>query len=340
MILNRADIRRVVAILTERAGDLIVATPALRNLRTSLADARVTLVCPPAVRPVLEGWDAVDEIFAFDPLAEPDERLRLVRVLRARRFDLSIALTSNWPAYELSRAVHAPVRAGVVYGRNVVPSLLARLFLTHPLRVWIREPAAGGTLVAHRAEELLTLNAALGLDHTPLSFELPLATADRKKARARLARLGVSRPIVMHLAVRWLQENWTPRDVVGVAEALRRQAGDALLLTAGPSDARCASVFRNDGRFIVVEDLDFREWAALLEQSSIVVTHDTSAVHVASALGRPVVALYEARRFVVQSQHWAPWMVPNRVLRKGMPSTTADAISDAVESLRREVAAV
>jgi len=343
--LSKADVHHVVTILTERLGDLVVSTPALRNLRTSLPDARITLVCPRSLVEVLRGCDALDEIVAFDVGAEPEDRLGFVSSMRARRFDLSIALTSNWPAYKLSRALGARIRAGVVYGANIAHSALAPVFLTHPVRVWIFEPPRDDHSIAHRAEELLKVNAALGLDATVLPFELPLSAADRDAARARLAQLGVDVPIVIHLAARWLQEGWTPQDVVGVAEAVR--AGDAfgsrdrpgrVLLTAGPSDARCASAFRGDDRFTLVGGIGFREWAAILERASVVITHDTSAVHVASALRRPVVAVYEAKRYVVQSRHWGPWMVPNRVLRKTVPSVTARAVADAAQSLLREVA--
>jgi ADP-heptose:LPS heptosyltransferase len=342
--LSKADVHQVVAILTERLGDLVVATPALRNLRTSLPDARITLLCPRPLVEVLRDCDALDEIVGFEPGAEPQDRLRFVSSMRARRFDLSIALTSNWPAYKLSRVLGARTRAGVVYGANIAHSALAPVFLTHPVRVWIFEPPRDGQPIAHRAEELLKVNAALGLEATVLPFELPLAAADREGARALLARLGIDGPIVIHLAARWLQEGWTPRDVVGLAEAVR--SGDAIgsrnlagrvLLTAGPSDAACASAFRGDDRFTLLSGLAFREWAAILERASVVITHDTSAVHVASALRRPIVAVYEARRYEVQSHHWAPWMVPNRVLRKTVPSATARAVADAAQSLLREV---
>jgi heptosyltransferase-2 len=333
-----ARIDRVAAILTERAGDLIVATPALRNLRASLPEARITLICPPGIADVLRGWDGLDDIIAFDGDAGPEERLRFVSSMRERRFALAVALTSNWPAYQLTRVLGARTRAGVVYGANLVHSVLARAFLTHPVRVWIFEPPARDRRIPHRAEELLKLNAALGLDATPRPFELPLSPADQEKGRARLAHLGIDRPIVLHLAARWLQEGWTPRDVVGLAEAVRARGCGRLVLTAGPSDAECAAPFRGNERFILVDDLDFRGWASVLGHASLVITHDTSAVHVASALCRPVVAVYERKRYLVQSQHWAPWFVRHRVLRKTDPPATTRDVVDAAESLLHEVA--
>lgn len=333
-----SDVRRVVAIETEHIGDLIVATPALRNLRRSLPDAHVTLVCPPAIVGVLRGWDAVDEIVGFDAHGEPEERRRVVSAMRGAGFDLSIALTSNWSAYRLGRRFAARTRAGVVYGANLAHSILAPVFLTRPVRVWIFEPPADGCPIAHRAEELLRLNAALGLCAAAGPFELPLSAEDRARARNRLRDLGCDKPVVLHLAAKWLQEGWNARDVLALAEALRTRVPGRLLLTAGPSDTECASPFRGDGPFTLLRGLDFREWAAVLEQASVVVTHDTSAVHVTSALRRPLVAVYGTTRYTVTSQQWAPWMTPNRVLRKTAPAITAREVADATASLLDEVA--
>jgi ADP-heptose:LPS heptosyltransferase len=331
------DFRRVVAIETERLGDLIVATPALRSLRRSLPQAHITLVCPPAIVDVLRGWDAVDEIVGLDANGDHVERRRIVAAMRASAFDLSIALTSNYSAYRLGRRFAARTRAGVVYGANLAHSILAPVFLTRPVRVWIFEPPADGRPIAHRAEELLRVNAALGLCATAGPFELPLAAEDREDARSRLRELGLDRPVVLHLAARWLQEGWTARDVLALAEALRTQGPGRLLLTAGPSDTECAAPFQGDGRFTLLGGLRFREWAAVLEQASAVVTHDTSAVHVTSALRRPVVAVYETTRYGVQSQQWAPWMTTSRVLRKAAPAVTAREVVDATASLLAEV---
>jgi ADP-heptose:LPS heptosyltransferase len=62
--------------------------------------------------------------------------------------------------------------------------------------------------------------------------------------------------------------------------------------------------------------MPFAVWAAIFERAACVVTIDTGATHVASAVKTPTVVLFEARYFRLNSQEWSPYRVPNAVLRK------------------------
>jgi ADP-heptose:LPS heptosyltransferase len=66
----------------------------------------------------------------------------------------------------------------------------------------------------------------------------------------------------------------------------------------------------------VAGNLDFHIWAAIFERADCVVTIDTGATHVASAVGTPTVVMFEDRWFSLASQEWSPYRVPNAVLRK------------------------
>ena len=54
----------------------------------------------------------------------------------------------------------------------------------------------------------------------------------------------------------------------------------------------------------------------MLEKSAAVVSVDTGATHVASAVRRPSVVMFEHRYFRLSSQEWAPYRVPHVILRK------------------------
>jgi len=72
-----------------------------------------------------------------------------------------------------------------------------------------------------------------------------------------------------------------------------------------------------------------RRWPA----ATLVVSRDTGSLHLSSALKRPVVAVYAPERFVENSQQFAPWRVPSRILRGGAFDAVAPAILRAVEDL-------
>jgi ADP-heptose:LPS heptosyltransferase len=84
----------------------------------------------------------------------------------------------------------------------------------------------------------------------------------------------------------------------------------------------------------VAGGLTFGQWAAAFERAAAIVTIDTGATHVASAVKRPTVVLFEHTYFWLNSQEWSPYRVPNAVLRK--PPTDAP---DALRASRAEIVA-
>jgi len=73
----------------------------------------------------------------------------------------------------------------------------------------------------------------------------------------------------------------------------------------------------------VFRRLPFHQWAAVFAIAGVVVTVDTGATHVASAVQRPTVVAFEHRYFRLNSQEWAPYGVPHRLVRK--PAREDDA---------------
>ena len=66
----------------------------------------------------------------------------------------------------------------------------------------------------------------------------------------------------------------------------------------------------------MLRGLPFHEWAAVFERARVVVTVDTGATHVASAVGRPTLVAFEHRYFRLNSQEWSPYGVPHVLVRK------------------------
>jgi len=89
------------------------------------------------------------------------------------------------------------------------------------------------------------------------------------------------------------------------------------------------------GRLLVVS-VDFSWWAALLARCSMVVSRDTGSVHLASALGRPVVAVYAPEGYQRNTGQFAPWQVAHRIVRGGPFEQAGPAVRQAVSALRAE----
>ncbi len=310
----------------DRVGDLILSTPAIASVRRSWPDAYVALVCSRHNAVVVERNPDVDAVHVL-PADETPARF-------GRRFrgacDVAIALAPRAPDFALAGATRAPVRVGYTYVRRYVARATARLYLSR-LGLSQADPALSDRLasrpVHHEVDQVNDLVRLAGGTHVSRDLVVPVDDSDRK-AVAAVPGDGIA----FHLAPRWFREGSTYASTVALVGALHA-LGRPVVVTYG-DDARVeAATLRQAGvADAVVGGLSFSQWAAVFEKSALVVTVDTGATHVASAVRRPAVVLFEHRYFNLSSQEWSPYRVPSACIRK--PSSDDAA---ALERSRAEI---
>ena len=122
-------------------------------------------------------------------------------------------------------------------------------------------------------------------------------------------------PIVLHLGQRWFGDGSTLAGTLAIVDDLASLA--PVVVTCARESESMAPYFEADAKVArLVYGLPFHQWAAVLERARIVVTVDTGATHVASAVGRPTVVAFEHRYFSLNSQEWSPYGVPHVLVRK------------------------
>lgn len=311
---------------TDRVGDLILSTPAIASFRRSFPDAHITLVCSDYNRAAVEGNPDLDDVIAIAP---PCPSRAAKRALH-RRYDLAVALAPRLIDFRIVAATNAPRRIGYTYARRYLARLGARLFLTDvavseadPHRCEV-DPAC---VVRHEVDQVLTLVELAG--GRTLHHELVIEIDDDDRARVADLPEGA---ITVHLGHRWATTGSTLENAVEVIRELRR-FGRPVIATYGDDGEDIAQAVRAAGvADAMAGNLPFGAWAAAFEKSALVVTVDTAATHVASAVRRPIVVLFEHRYFRLSSQEWSPYRVPCAVLRK--PEHATD---EALRASREEI---
>ena len=340
----------VLLIRTDHLGDLLLSTPIIRNVKESLPASSLTLVASPHNAGALAGWSVLDRILIYDSCWPLAEKWAFVKRLRQERWDLCLVLSPRSGAYVLGSLSRAPVRAGIVYSRRLLPRLFSPWLLTHPLIMRIDETLAAGGQVPHEVDQLLDLARRLGLKAEPYPLEFPLTDANVKWGEDFLRCHGIdpaARPVIaVHGSPKWLSQGWSARDFVDMAKAAAAVVPDAaLVFTFGPGDAAlaeaiAASVPLGEGAeeaensfFAAARNMAVGQWAGLYSLCRVIISPDTGSLHLAAALHRPVVAVYEDRTFLHNSRQWAPWKTPHAIIRKTGPEATRAAIVAAVARL-------
>jgi ADP-heptose:LPS heptosyltransferase len=294
----------------DRVGDLILSTPAIASVRRSWPRAHVTLVCNPYNASVVERNPDVDEL-----VIKPQSESAAAAGARFRgRCDLAVALAPCAPDFQLVGATRAHRRVGYTYVRRYVARLTAPLYLTK-LGISEADPALcerrPGYFVRHEVDQIVDLVRLAGGSVLTADLVVPVDEGDRE-AVADVPPDGIA----VHLGLRWFSEGSSLESTIRTIEELRR-FGLPVVATYGSDAAEAAAGVRAAGvADVVVGGLTFGQWAAVFEKSRLVVTVDTGATHVASAMRRPTVVLFENRYFHLSSQEWSPYRVPSVCLRK------------------------
>ena len=300
----------VVLVRTDRIGDLILSTPAIATVRASFPQARITMICSRYNRVVMERNPDVDELVEYPQDVNPAEFGARFRGDAA----VAVALAPRAVDLQIVGATRAPVRVGYTYVRRWVARLTARLYVNRLMiseadpHLSERDPHRH---VRHEVNQLLDLVAMAGATTRVDRLRLDLTDEDR----AACAYLP-DRPIVLHLGLRWFRDGSTLESTLQLMKQLRR-LGIPLVVTYAPEcEQYVKPIAESRLADVLLGGLPFYGWAAVFERARVVITVDTGATHVASATRRPTVVAFEHRYFRLNSQEWAPYGVPNVLVRK------------------------
>jgi heptosyltransferase-2 len=308
--------RRVVVLPVYGIGDMLMATPALRNLKERTGAHITCLHMFKATRDVLAGNSTVDENYHF-PFLDSGKAAGLRFLLRFRgKYDASINFyPSNRKDYNLAaRLIGAPVRVGHRYARKDVSQLN---FLKN--RTFTEDDSL------HNVEEDLRLLTFFGIEEPePYPLSLHLSAAEEQQADAWFRERGVegdecvgfhpgSSLFKAHAMKRWPGENF----VELIRRLSLRSPGFRFLLFGGPEEDELKEEIREKtglGDHVVpVKTAGIRQTASIMRRCRIFITNDSGLMHLAAALQIPTVAM-----FGPTNPLWLhPWRCEHRVLRHG-----------------------
>jgi len=290
----RIQAERIGLVKLGAIGDVVNTLPFANRLRAGYPGARISWVIAPLSHALLEGHPCVDEFLVFDA-RQPASWPGFVRELRARRLELAIDLQRLIKSGMITRASGAQTRLGFDRVRCKERSHLFTNLRIPP------NPDPGVTLAQY-----LEFADFLELPSQAPTWNLPFTPF-------RAAHPG-ERLVVLNLGASWSSKLWPSERWCELARRLSEGLGLAVHLSGGREDRALAEeVVRVSGVRVVSHAGEFslRETAGLLAAAELVVSGDTGPLHMAVALGRPVVALFGA----ADPRRTAPFGQPESVVR-------------------------
>jgi len=328
--------QNILVIRLDRMGDLVCSTPFLRTLRNNTPGANITLLLRPYTEELLRGCSFVDELWTWP--AEKDQRAKVLREIREKKFDLAIALSPLSEAYRIASRSGADERAGYVYKSRLMPLLLSSFMLTKRAVLDIEGALRRGETVPHEVEQAMSLAPLLGLSSIEWEMDLCLSGEEKAFAASFLSEKKSAQDFLigLHLHAGWFRTGWTLEDFHFLLRSIKTGFPDSsILVTCGPQEKELAETLtpRLPPGIIMAEALPPRRWAALIASCRAFVSLDTGATHLAAAFKVPTVCLFQPETFRLCSRQWAPWRVPCSILKLTSPEKNRGEIVRALENL-------
>jgi ADP-heptose:LPS heptosyltransferase len=332
--------QRILCLRLDRLGDVLMTTPAMAAIKASRPGCHITLMTSAAGAAIAPQLPTVDEVWVYDApwlkatahRQNSQPEYRVLDDLRRRRFDAAIIFT--------------------VYSQNPLPAALMAYLADIPLRLahcrenpyqlltdHIRDPEP--ELSRHEVQRQLDLVASVGYHCPDPRLQLTVPVTAQRRIATLLGQLGLaSHPVgvnrgwlpspgpmpstpahpapwvVIHPGASAPSRRYPPEHFVQVARSLGA-AGFTLLFTGTVPEYNLVERIRTQlatPAYSLVGLLDLADLTALLAAAPLLITNNTGPVHIAAALGTPVVDLYA----LTNMQH-TPWRVPHRVLYHDVP---------------------
>jgi ADP-heptose:LPS heptosyltransferase len=311
-----AEVRRLLVMRLDNIGDVVMTGPVLRALKENLPRASITLMASPGGKEAASLLPWVDEVFAWRVLwqdlgrlsFDPAREWELIGALRRGSYDAAIILTS--------------------FKQTPHPAGYACYLAGIPLRIGESKEWGGGVLTdeapsapdeVHQVERNLHLieHAGFGVEDRSLSLHVP------EEARGTVAQLlqarGVAPDAPYVLLNPWASaqaRTYPTHRFAFAARLLSEETGWPVVVSGTEADRSRSGELLDalgDRGVDLVGATVLSELAALVEGARLVLTNNTSTMHLLDALRTPGVVLFSGTEL---EEQWRPRDAPHRLLRR------------------------
>jgi heptosyltransferase-1 len=302
------SLERILVVRLSALGDILHTLPAVQALRESFPGALLDWVVDAKWAPILRGSPSVDHVLPLNRKSW-DSLWSRVRGLRAASYSCAVDLQGLYKSAVLAALSGAPRRVG--FDSGAARERGAAIFYTEHV-------APSGR---HVAEHNLAIAAHLGARKPEKLFPLPICADADSEIEYELKRRDLREFYTFAPGGSWRAKCWPPERFGELCRELERTRGWRGVMVLGPSERELgAAVIRSAAPAVPVTfPTDLLELMALLRRARFLVGVDSGPLHLAVALGTPVVGLYGP----TDPARNGPFSTEDVVVRNARPEETS-----------------
>ncbi len=307
----KEDYKRILIVRTDRIGDVLLSTPVIKVLRDAYPSAYIAMMVAPYAKDIVEGNPCLDEIIVYDKEGKHKSwwrSMKFARNLKKKKFDIAFILHPTNRVHLVT--FFARIRQRVGYDRKFGFLLTDRL--AHNKQLGQK----------HEAEYNFDLLRHVGIQPQEKVLFMPLRQDAEAWIEDLLKREGVAQTdklVAIHPGASCPSKIWPNQRFAQVADRLAEKYGYRVFVIAGPKDIALAEqvVKHMHNRAInLAGKTSVSQLASLLKRCRLFISNDSGPVHLASAMGTPVVSIFGRNQAGLSPKRWGPLGTKDRFLHK------------------------
>ncbi|MFW6309141.1 MAG: glycosyltransferase family 9 protein, partial [bacterium] len=282
MKLEDKNVEKILVIDLLYLGDLIFATPFLRQLRKNFADKKIDMVVNSNFFDIIEDNPYLDQVYSYDKSWNIKQSWKFALSLKKNDYDLGLNIHGNWRTVLLTKIINPKFIAS--YGNKGKKIFIDRI---------IQQPAD-----RHMVDTYLQFLKELGLKVNQ-NRQLDLFVPSHKKMniKKKLSKMtdNIESLVGIHSGGTWPTKRWDKDKFACLADILQGDYQKQVILLGGPDDidrVREIEKIMETKPINMAGKTDLKELAALTAVCDLVISGDSGPVHVAAAVGTPTITLF------------------------------------------------
>lgn len=294
--------KKILIVRTDRIGDVVLSTPMIAATRKAFPDAYIAVMVSPETKEIVTGNPNLNEVIILDKKLKHRgvfQTLRFATWLREKRFDSALILHSTARTNLLCFLACIPQRIG--YKRRKLDFLLTSA-LEYTKRLGEK----------HEAEYSLDILRSIGVDAKMSPLSMPVEKGSEKRVTSLLLENGVrigDRIIILHPGASHASKMWPEENFAKVADGLIGKFGAKIVLVSSAEQSaiggKVKSLMKNDSVFLCGKT-SLGDLAALFKKTSLFISNDSGPVHIACAIGTPVISIFSRNEKGLSPARWRP----------------------------------
>ena len=310
-----SDVKRVLITRTDRIGDLVLSTPVFSAIKKRYPKSYVAVLVFKKAEPIVRGNPWIDQVIVYDKKGCHRswwQTLLFGLSLRKERFDVAVHLHATNRVNIISWLANIPVRIGY----HILLGYHGKLdfFLTHVIdeKKW-----QGKRHEADYNFDLLALIDVPKPDSLQLYF--PLEVSERQALERILPERLNQRYVVFHPSASCISKRWAPERLASVADQLAKDYGILpVIIGEGDGVVHAAQMqeFMKEKPLNLAGKLSLGMLGWLLKGARLLISNDSGPVHIATAVGTPVISIFGRNEPGLSATRWRPLSLNSSYLQK------------------------